>query len=294
MGRNSANRPLRRTLFENDYNFIQHFNRLKSLAISSYKWEGMPDTIDVRFMELTLFSMGMAVFFKDEILDRYLCLPCKINEPLDVYNIPRRRTAYANNGYNYDLDDTNSVLIFNNMLHEPDADICEQFAMRLYELDSTIDINCHAQKTPILIRCAENQRLTIENMYAKYDGNMPVIFGDKNSLDPDAIKVLTTGAPFIAGNVMEIKNSVWNEVLTYLGISNMSVTKSERLITDEVQRSMGGVFANRYSRLSERQEACKRINEMFGLDVSVEFRENVEPQGNPGDEDSRFNLEVNQ
>ena len=38
---------------------------------------------------------------------------------------------------------------------------------------------------------------------------------------------------------------------------------------------MGGVIASRYSRLNAREQACDQINEMFGLNISVNYQENV-------------------
>ena len=61
--------------------------------------------------------------------------------------------------------------------------------------------------------------------------------------------------------------------MTYLGISNLNIQKKERLISDEAIRSQGGTIASRYSRLSERRNACDKINDMFGLNISVDFRE---------------------
>ena len=56
----------------------------------------------------------------------------------------------------------------------------------------------------------------------------------------------------------------------------MSITKKERLITDEVTRNQGGTIASRYSRLEARRQACKQINDMFGLDVWVDYREDYQ------------------
>ena len=74
---------------------------------------------------------------------------------------------------------------------------------------------------------------------------------------------------------MDLKNQIWNEALTYLGISNVSYQKKERLISDEVSRSMGGTVASRYTRLDMRQQACEKINKMFGLDIWVDYREDT-------------------
>lgn len=255
----------------NNYTFRQYYNRLTELSISMFEYENLPDSVDERYMELALFGDGMAVFFKDEVLG-FLVLRCAIGGQMNVYRIPTQRRAYAANGYNKQLDDTNSVIIWNNMLHTNSMLDVEQFARRLYNLDRIVDVNANAQKTPILIQCDENQRLTLKNMYMKYEGNEPVIFGDKN-LNPNSLKVLQTGAPYIADKIYDLKIQYWNEALTYLGISNINYQKKERMVTDEVLRNQGGTIASRYSRLESRRKAMEEVNKMFGLNIEVNYRE---------------------
>lgn len=239
-----------------------------------FEWQNLPDTVDARFLELSLFSTGMAIFFKDEELG-YLALQTMIGGNLDVYNVPKIRRAYATNGFNMLLSEDNSVIIWNNMLRTNCLTDIELFARRLYECDRTIDVNIKAQKTPIAILCDENQRLTMKNMYAQYDGNEPFIFGAKD-LDIKKIQAITTGAPFVADKVMQTKIQIWNEAMTYLGISNVNFQKKERLVTDEVTRNMGSTVSSRYTRLEMRKKACKDINKMFGLNVNVEYREDIQ------------------
>ena len=258
----------------NDARFLHYYNRLLELSISMFKWDGLPDTVDPRFLELALFGDGMAVYFKDDVIGD-LALRCMIGGRLNVYNIPTQRRAYASNGYNKPLDENNSVIIWNNMIHTNSLSAVELFAHRLWELDSTVDINCKAQKTPILIACDETQRLTMKNLYEKYEGNQPFIFGDK-SLNPNALKVLQTGAEFVADKIYLIKIQIWNEALTYLGISNVNIQKRERMLMDEVQRNQGGVIASRYSRLESRRQAADAINKMFGTNIEVNYREDFQ------------------
>ena len=148
------------------------------------------------------------------------------------------------------------------------------YARRLYDLDRTIDVNARVQKTPIFVRATEEQRLTMLNVYKEFDGNAPAVFSDKN-LDLQNMQVLDLGAPFVGDKLYQLKTQIWNEALTYLGISNLTIQKKERVNTDEVTRSMGGTIASRYSRLEARRQACEEINKMFGLDISVDFREGV-------------------
>lgn len=270
MGRKVKDSQFRESMMMNDRTYIQYRDRLTELAVSMFEWKNLPDTVDERFLELALFTDGMAVFFVDEVMGE-LVLKCRIGTPLNVYGIPIVRTAYSVNGYTRELDDSNSVIIYNNYLHTNSILDVEMFSKRLYNLDRAIDVNANAQKTPILIQCDEGQRLTMKNLYMQYDGNQPFIFGNK-ALDTSAIKVLQTGAPYVADRLYQLKSQIWNEALTYLGISNTNVTKKERMISDEVMRNMGGVIASRYSRLESRRQAVKAINDMFGTNIEVNYR----------------------
>lgn len=259
---------------QNQRTYLQYVNRLTELSISMFDWKNLPDTIDARFLELALFNDGMAVFFKDEVMG-YLGLQVTTGGKLNVYRIPITRTAFAQNGYQMNLDPSNSVIIFNNMLHTNSILDVQEMSKRLYEIQRTIDVNVIQQKTPKIITCTENQRLVMKNLYAQYMGNEPFIFGDKN-LDLSGIKTLDTTSPYVADKLYELKTQYWNEALTYLGISNVNTIKKERMITDEVQRNLGGTIASRYSRLFMRQQACEQINKMFGLNISVDYREDMQ------------------
>lgn len=274
MPRKLKNRQFWESAASNSSTFMQYYNRLTELSMAMFEWKNLPETVDPRFMELALFADGMCVFFKDEVVG-YLGLRTMIGGHLDVYNIPDERTAYASNGYNRYLDSTNSVIIFNNLLHTNSMLDVEVFSKRLWNLDRIVDVNANAQKTPVLVACDESQRLTMKNLYMQYDGNVPFIFGDKN-LRPDSLRVLSTGAPFVADKIYQLKVQIWNEALTYLGISNINIQKKERLITDEVTRNQGGTIASRYSRLEARRMACKQINDMFGLDLWCDYREDFQ------------------
>lgn len=290
----------------NNRTYLHYYDRGMELAISRFEWKGLPKSIDERFLELTLFSKGASVWFKDELLDEpkekrsdnviiigndnkqsiyndgiighgsYIALPMTTNGRLDIYNRPIGRRAYANNGYNYgDLTPENSVLIYGNYLRKPIMRDIELYARWLYEIQQAIIVNAKAQKTPVAIICEENERLSMLNLYKEYDGNAPFIFGSKN-LDINGLKAIQTGAPYVCDKLSDLKIGIWNEMLTFLGINNINIVKKERLITDEVTRNQGGIQASRFSPLGMRQQAAKEINEKFGLNISVEYRQDYQ------------------
>lgn len=255
----------------NGYTYIQYYNRLCELSMSMFEWTGLPDTCDKRYLELTLFRMGQAVFFKDDVMG-FLGLPVAGSGTLDLYQVPTRRRAYADNGYNHELDESNSVIIFNNYMRTNSMLDVRMFSARLADLDRTIDINVKAQKCPVLILCDEKERNSYIRMYQKWMGNEPMIIGSK-ALSMDNVKTIDTTAPYVGDRLYELKTQIWNEALTYLGIPNISNEKQERMVRDEVARNQGGTFASRYSRLNARQEGCEKINRMFGLNVWCEYKD---------------------
>lgn len=259
----------------NNVTYMQYFNRLTELAISMFEWQNLPPTVDPRYLELHLFKNGCMVYFNDDVIGN-LCLDCLPNGNFDVYGNPVNRRAYSSyNNYQRDLNEDNSIIIWNNYLRTNSITDIKLYSKRLYLLDRIIDVNANAQKTPVLVQGTEKQRLTLLNLYKAYDGNIPFIFGDKN-LDLNALKCLNTGAPYVADKIYQLKTQLWNEALTYLGISNINIQKKERLITDEVTRNQGGTIASRYSRLQARREAVEKINAMFGTNISVAYREDFQ------------------
>lgn len=269
------NQSFHNTLMANGATYVQYYNRLMELSMSMFEWKNLPDTVDERYLELGLFSSGCMLFFKDDVIGE-LALNMTYQGGFDIYGEPTKRRAYSRyNQFQTTLDKDNSVIIWNNMLRTNSALDVQMFAYRLYNLDRIVDINANAQKTPVLITCDEKQKLTMKNLYLQYEGNYPVIFGDSN-LDIKSLSVLKTDAPFVSDKIYDLKVKIWNEALTYLGISNINTTKKERMITDEVIRNQGGTIASRYSRLESRRRAVKKINKMFGLNITVDYREDFQ------------------
>lgn len=272
MGRNTIIKPF----LDQVSDYTEYMDRLTELGLSMFEWRNLPDTVDPVFMEKTLFNSGKAVFFNDDVLG-FLCLKAGSCTDFNVYNEPTRITAVGSNKYKADLTNENCVMIYNNFLHKPSVGDIRKMAKRIYEFDSTISVNVNAQKTPVLITCEEEQRVTMQNVYNLFTGNSPAIFGNKN-LKPDSIKVFTTGAPYVADKIYQLKTQYWNEALTYLGIPNINTQKKERLISDEVDRTQGGTIASMYSRLDVRKKACQKINKMFNLNIDVVYRADFDPE----------------
>lgn len=269
----------KRTVFDesaiaNTATYWYYVDRLQELAISMFQWKNLPENVSERYIETQLYLTGRVVYFNDEILGN-LCLNVSPRGNFDLNGEPVNRRAYCvYNSYQKELTVNDSVIVWNNLMRKSTIPAIREFAYRLYNMDRTIDVNVNAQKTPVLILADESQRLTMLQIYKDFDGNAPVIFGNKN-LDLKNVTCLKTDAPYVADKIYELKTNVWNEALTYLGISNVSIQKKERLVTDEVQRNQGGTLSSRNSRFKARQTAVDKINKMFGTNIEVEYNEDI-------------------
>ena len=112
-------------------------DRLYSKCISMFEWINLPDTIDERYLEITLCNMGHICFFKDEELDSYLALQCNLSGKFNIYNIPTNYNIYTANGYHAKRDITNSVVIFNNKTHTPSTPKIWYNANRIADIERT-------------------------------------------------------------------------------------------------------------------------------------------------------------
>lgn len=250
--------------------FSDYYKRLRLLALSLFEWENLPESMNERFLEQCLYWYGKAAIVNDENLG-IINTKCTPSESLNIYGEATEYHCYST-GYdaNFPLDDM--VYVRNNLEALPTDATIQLFAQRLYEAERTIDVNIKAQKTPVIILCDEKQRLTMKNIYMKYDGNEPVIYG-KKGLDIDDIKVLRTDAPFVADKLEEYKRNVWSEALSFLGINNVMTEKKERLVTGEVDANNQMIDLSAQTMLLTRELAAEKFNRLWpGRNISVRQR----------------------
>jgi hypothetical protein len=256
-----------------------YYDTLKLLAMTVFKWSGLPSSCSARFLEETLFRYGKACFVKDETKG-FLTLRVTTSN-LNYYNEPTNYVADGV-GYTEPFTNDNCVLIRNNLIEKPTSEIVELLAYRLANAERIIDVNINGQKTPLAIACEENDKNSLERMFEGYDGNKPIFFTSKK-LNLDAIKAIKTDVPFIADKLGEYKQMLWSDALTRLGINNNPNTKQERMIVDEANSNNMLIQLMAKTFLKTRQDACTEINKKFNLTgdnaISVSMDYDIEDLG---------------
>ena len=248
-------------------------NRFMNLALNRFTWENLPAGLTSRKMEEFLIRHGKVMFYNDSNYG-VMCLPCSGVGEINVYGEPKQLNVFGANGYNKVVDDEEGIIIRNNALGTNDFNDLETFAYRLNEIELTMDLNLNAQKTPYIILCDEKERLTFKNILLQVRKFKYAIFGAKR-LNPQSIDVLNTKADYLIDKLQNQERELMNELLTFLGINNHNVQKSERLLVDEVNANNDFILVNLDHMYYERKLACDLINEKFGLNIQEIGRAHV-------------------
>lgn len=260
--------------------FQDNLIRLSLLAQTVFKWNGLPNNIDEKHLERYLFNEGRCMFYKDPNVG-WIITKCVDAGTLNFYDEPTQLLPVATDSADLDLTTRepgeDCVLIYNNDYAYPTARTILMYAARLTEMQRTIDINIHAQKTPVLIKASDKTRLSAKQIYAKWSGFEPLIITDKNLTDGVEMEVLSIAAPVVFDKLAIEKNKLWNECMTFLGINNANMDKRERLVDDEVQANNEQIGYSAEVMLKSRQRAAEAMSKLCGCKITVELRRAQKP-----------------
>lgn len=253
--------------------FFDYYFYLAEMAQSVFEWQGLPPGIDPKHIERYLFNEGSCMFFNDPNFG-WMVTKCLQNGDLNYYDDPTELFPVATNymevrSYTPGED---CVFIQNNKYRIPTCRTTRLYSARLAEIQRTADINIIAQKTPVIVKGSDKQRLSLMAVIKKWFGNEPLIFGDK-TLDTTEMKVLNTAAPVVFDRLTIEKNKLLNEYMTRIGVNNANTDKRERLVDDEVQANNAQIELAGFSRLEPRERAAEEISKLIGQKVTVTVRE---------------------
>lgn len=263
--------------FSNNITFSYYYYKMMLIVKSLFDWKNLPNNMEARWIERYLFADGKCVFFKDKNLGFMVAgyaQDAGINCYGDPTNVTPVATNYVFSGDKPLTNGENCYVIRNNDLMLPEFAVVRYYAYKLCNLDRAIDVNIEAQKTPTLITCSDKQRLSLKQALNQRKDNEPVIYAD-DSFDKDLIKVIDLNAPAVFKDLQTQKHMILNEFFTDIGVNNANMDKKERMVANEVEANNEQVKASEDVLLKSREEACKQINRIFGLNISVE-RKNLD------------------
>lgn len=260
----------------NSVTYQMYRNWILSLASNRFRWVGLPETCDERYLETTLALEGVATIAQPAgSIDAWVSTRATSGR-LNIYDNPTHWQSVGNNGWNFEVTPANGVLVWDNRLRYPYWDFVHTYALRLAEYDRVLDLNLQQQKVPWLVTGPQEKRLDMVNMLKQALGGEPAVVGVKG-IETIDWSVLPLEVDFKGEDIQQAKARTWNEVYTFLGIPNVD-SKQERMIEAEVKNSDDPTDLRALDGLSARREAADYLNKTFGLDISVYWNRDIESQ----------------
>lgn len=257
------------------YNALR--NQVLQMALSRFKWINLPETCNERFLERTLLFNGAAtiahpksqpgVFYSTKVAQA---------GRLNIYDDPVKWRSVGNNGWHFTATPFNGVMVYDNILRVPVLDIIDIHVRELVDLYRTRQLNRMHTKTPYLITVPNDMELAATNTIKQILGGEPAILANNYFRDMD-IQAINTGVPFLGMELTAEEMNCWNRIYTALGISNLTF-KAERQIEDEVKAFKEPTDLMALSPLNARREAVRKLNDRFGLDIHVVWRQDNESE----------------
>lgn len=269
--------------------YLMYRRQLLSLAENVFEFKGLPEFIDVSYLNAQLVINGSIAFFYDDILG-LLALPYANFGGLDVYGRPKQIQVYSNTGYNKKLNYGEFVIMYDNNGHYPLLADIIQYAERIAMNTRTSDINISQQRTPRFWKTKTENLKSIQDLVNNVDSNAETVISYDN-LDLDDTTLVLEPAPFVADKIDQHQEKIWNEFLRLIGISNLSYQKKERNIKDEINAMQGGTIASRFSRFEPRQRAIQQINKKFNMNIEVSYYDGVPSTIEEPEDDKNFDME---
>ena len=242
-------------------------NRLQSM----FKWDGLPDTIPERSLELYLMIGGHACFAKwDNTL--YVFQGGLGGEP-DAYYMPTIYTV-ANPALKMSKMlriGEDCVVVPNDSMYIGLIPLCSRYATALVENDLSINIASINSRIISMISAGDDRtKVSAEKFLSDItDGKQGVI---AENVFLDGIRVQpygNTSNSNLITNLIELEQYIKASWFNDLGLNANYNMKRESLNSSESALNNDMLLPLIDDMLKHREQACKKVNAMFGTNISV-------------------------
>lgn len=264
-----------------DTRLFRYYQRyLFQKLLSVFEFKNLPETWAINYFNVVLFGFGFIAITKINDLIGVVPQNCTLSG-FDLFYQPKN-VIIANPAFNGTINRTIGV-------------DCEVIKM-MPDYGSPIDIiNFYADMLAISAEAAAtntmNSKLAYvfiarnkamaEGMKKMFDqiasGELAVVV-DKNMLAEDGSPTWDTftqdlRANYIAGDILEDMKYWEDRFNSEIGIPNANTQKKERLIIDEVNANNVDTKSKSDLWLATMQDGVRKVNSMYGLNISVDYRE---------------------
>lgn len=266
-----------------NYETYKHYVNIEtSMLMSMFNYKGLPETIDINYMEWCLVSFGVVAIVKIEDNRYYAGVPALL-PPLDDYGWGTTVEMVTRNGtiVNKRTVGIDCALIWNNNTHTPEFDLY-RFANIFTETDialKTVIRNC--KKAPIPVAGNSKLKTAIDTaMNNAIEGLSDYTVMNDTSL-VDEINGKSSDIPVMS--LTDVKDAdrlqylskfhddLLRRLATLYGHDMQTSGKMAQQSVDEIQGYDSYSMIYPEVRLGSRLKGIKQFNEVFGFNATVDY-----------------------
>ena len=259
----------------NQRTFAANLATLAIIASNRFRWVGLPDSCDARFLEYCLVKDGIATICEQDGI--WYTLQAVPQGEWNAYGVPVRWRARGwSNSLDFECTPENGILVYGSNARIPLWNTLNLRARRMTHYERTEDVNLYHQQHPMIITGPKEKQLELENIYKQVAGFETAIIGtpDLGSLTTQ-ISAINTEVPYVGEELAQGYQNQLNRALMYLGVPHLAFEKGERMIEQEARANTAATEIMRLDGLQPRRAACVEL-ERFGLNVSCYYNEDLE------------------
>ena len=240
-------------------------------SLTMFEWSNLPETIPQVELEKMLQINGYAVIAKYQ--GNLYAFQAGFSGQ-DPYNQPTKalvNNPALKNNTTYTIGE-NCIVIKNDDMKQGLNGIYEYYGQRLIENQITMLMTDYNLRMPFTISSSDDQTTQSAKMYLKkiIDGSLGVI-GEQKLFK--ALSVTPTNSKQTAtfADLYGYQQFIIAQLNNAIGLATNNNMKRERLTTNEIEVNKNASYPLVDNMLKNRQQAVEAINEMFDVDISVEY-----------------------
>ena len=240
-------------------------------SLTMFEWSNLPETIPAVELEKMLQINGYAVIA--EYQGKLYAFQAGFSGQ-DPYNQPTKaivNNPALKNNTTYTIGE-DCIVIKNDDMKQGLNGIYEYYGQRLIENQITMLMTDYNLRMPFTISSSDDQTTQSAKMYLKkiIDGSLGVI-GEQKLFK--ALSVTPTNSKQTAtfSDLYGYQQFIIAQLNNTIGLATNNNMKRERLTTNEIEVNKNASYPLVDNMLKNRQQAVAAINEMFDVDISVEY-----------------------
>lgn len=254
-----------------------------SRTIKMFEYEGLPDTLSARSMEIQMQTKGYCVITKIENplygkSGLYCMMTTGVAGELNAERLPTKMTindSWLNVDKEVTIDD-DCIVIPNDVLWRGLGDLFSLYGGQLADAETTMRLQLYNSRINKILTATDDKVIAeAKDLLESIKNGKWGVIGD--SVEMMGMMKALSSVDFTSPHAGTLKDTM--EVMQYyraqwfiaLGLNDNFNMKREALNGSETESNENTLFALPLMMLHEREEGIRKLNEKYGLNVSVRF-----------------------